>query len=168
MARIEALEKLRTACDTNKYTDCTNVPHAICDAFGLGHHPYDWEAVLRPVCDAIQQEVDECCVELPVDINGDVIHLGDELTLCADRPRRVVELTLSNNSDGQPYWAIRRNGEADASASRFYRLYRKPTVEDVLREFVFEFARDDSELCDNEIIEAFAKRLRLAEDELYI
>ena len=45
-------------------------------------------------------------------------------------------------------------------------LFRpKPTVEDVLTEFVTEFNRDDSELCDGEIIERFAKRLRLADKE---
>jgi hypothetical protein len=40
----------------------------------------------------------------------------------------------------------------------------KPTVEDVLQEFVSEFNRDDTELCDEEIIERFAAKLRLAGD----
>ena len=42
------------------------------------------------------------------------------------------------------------------------RHYHTPTVEDVLREFVDEFNRDDTELCDGEIIERFAAKLRLA------
>ena len=38
------------------------------------------------------------------------------------------------------------------------------SVEDTLREFVNEFNRDDMELCDEEIIEYFAAKLRLADD----
>lgn len=45
------------------------------------------------------------------------------------------------------------------------RLFKpRPTVEDVLQEFVVEFNRDDSELCDEEIIERFAAKLQLRGD----
>jgi hypothetical protein len=44
------------------------------------------------------------------------------------------------------------------------RHHPEPTVEDVLREFVSEFNRDDTELCDEEIIERFAAKLRLSDD----
>ena len=46
---------------------------------------------------------------------------------------------------------------------KYLHHHHEPTVEDVLREFVTEFNRDDTELCDDEIIERFAKRLQLAE-----
>lgn len=46
----------------------------------------------------------------------------------------------------------------------YMRHYHKPTVEELLREFVSEFNRDDTELCDEEIIERFAAKLRLADD----
>lgn len=54
--------------------------------------------------------------------------------------------------------------QAPTAIDSLFRHYHEPTVEDVLREFVSEFNRDDTELCDEEIIERFAAKLRLAGD----
>ena len=109
-------------------------------------------------------------VKLPVDADGEVIHIGDVVENLREdlEPRlhhtftvygiqyRAYEQECSLTQDGYPTILYRASE---------VRRHHPPTVEDVLREFVTEFNRDDSELCDGEIIERFAKRLRLAGDD---
>ena len=97
-------------------------------------------------------------VRLPVDADGEYIHVGDKLDGYG-KTIEVVELRY-----GRSGWVlISRDGNAYADTFAFAH-HHAPTVEDVLREFVTEFNRDDTELCDEEIIERFSKRLRLRED----
>lgn len=103
--------------------------------------------------------------ELPLDADGVPIHVGD-----------VMESKVGGPLFGEGSFEVRamrcdecgwevydRLGERCAPS--LLRHYHKPPVEDVLREFVTEFNRDDTELCDDEIIESFAKRLQLVDGD---
>ena len=92
-------------------------------------------------------------VELPKDADGEYIRIGDVMAYADNtKPMEVVALV-------PPAVFLTEDGPRFADMCRHYHT---PTVEDVLREFVDEFNRDDTELCDGEIIERFAAKLRLA------
>ena len=105
-------------------------------------------------------------VLLPRDADDEVIRVGDMMEHCKTHGH-VIALMLSNYPNkwgGGLHWAIQLEGEHTPTALDLtFHHYHEPT-EDVLREFVSEFNRDDTELCDEEIIERFAKKLRLAGD----
>lgn len=103
------------------------------------------------------------CIELPKDADGEYVRIGDKVT-CARSVWQVTGLRLTGLAWGVCCTIFNDHG---GSGTNVYppcdlRHYHAPTVEDVLREFVSEFNRDDTELCDEEIIERFAAKLRLA------
>ena len=105
-------------------------------------------------------------IRLPKDADGEYIHIGDKVTCGAS----VWEVTGFRFAGG--FWGIccTISNDQGGSGTNVYppselHHYRALTVEDVLREFMDEFNRDDTELCDGEIIERFAAKLRLAESE---
>lgn len=95
--------------------------------------------------------------KLPVDADGEVIRIGDELVWDEMRPyinHKVKCMTLGHNE-----WFI--NGATAGS----FRHYRKPTVEDVLREFTAELLREEELYGDKhreEVTAKYAGRLREA------
>lgn len=104
-------------------------------------------------------------IRLPKDADGQYINIGDELdgygypkggAYCK---AIVNDVTILAGPIGSFYksWLM-----WDATEVCHH---HEPTVEDVLREFVTEFNRDDTELCDEEIIERFAAKLQLRNDE---
>lgn len=110
-------------------------------------------------------------IELPRDADGEYIHVGDVMVSKDGDLHKVNSLTRN------PIWfdyewsvglTLLIEGVVSGGLVRYrpdtLRHYHTPTVEDVLREFAAEFNRDDSELCDEEIIERFATKLRLAGD----
>jgi len=107
------------------------------------------------------REIDDTSVLLPVDADGEVIHLGDRL----ENNERVVRIVLTDGSWEPSVYVEKAPCLLEEYFCNEVSHYHKPSVEDVLREFVSEFNRDDTELCDEEIIEKFAVKLRLAEDE---
>ena len=102
-------------------------------------------------------------VKLPVDAEGEVWHVGD-FAVGEVNPRnpKAIERMIWYGPDSG--WQLETNTIIYLCPDR-PRHHHAPTVEDVLWEFVSEFNRDDTELCDEEIIERFAKKLRLAGDE---
>lgn len=95
---------------------------------------------------------------LPLDADGEAIHIGDMMHgTCLSGKYVCGEVSAIGDNK---FWLC--NVQFSLCPS-FMHHYHKPTAADVLREFVTEFNRDDSELCDDEIIERFAKRLQLAE-----
>ena len=94
---------------------------------------------------------------LPVDADGVAIHVGDvmdwEYGGTFDVEGFGIEGLFYLDDARQLMW----------TNARTKHHHHEPTVGDVPREFVTEFNRDDTELCDGEIIERYAKRLRLAE-----
>ena len=113
----------------------------------------------RPMTD--ENMAEHGWVRLPVDADGVPIRVGDVVDVGMD-PRNnftvaFVALDEIAYADGV--------GDLFTACSRACHHHHAPTVEDVLRDFVSEFNRDDTELCDEEIIERFAAKLRLADGE---
>ncbi len=109
----------------------------------------------------LQAEVNELrehSIEFPLDADGVPIRVGDSVEVNGDCRGTVLSIKLC--LDG---WWVYANGRSRRPER--YRHYHAPTVVDVLREFVSEFNRDDTELCDEEIIERFAAKLKLADTE---
>ena len=98
-------------------------------------------------------------MRLPKDADGVPIHVGDVMEGTCPSGKHVSGEVLSIGDD--KFWLC--NVQFSLRPD-YMRHYHAPTVEDVLREFVMEFNRDDSELCDEEIIERFAAKLRLTGD----
>ena len=132
---------------------------AIADRIDIEHEKAIRE--LNNLADAIG----DGCVMLPKDADGVPIHIGDELegygypkggAYCK---AIVNDVTILAGPIGSFYksWLM-----WDATEVCHH---HEPTVEDVLREFVTEFNRDDTELCDEEIIERFAAKLQLRSDQ---
>lgn len=117
---LESIEKLRKSAD--EISEC---------ATPCGASP-DWMGVRRKVgelADAIEQEIAERYVKLPLDANGEYIHVGDEVdflghsTVDAIGKDGEVFIFASNWLDGV---FVQRACEL--------RHYHKPTLEDVLSE----------------------------------
>ena len=96
-------------------------------------------------------------VDGPLDADGELWHRGD----MSDTNWGVIEGISFSNGE---WWIRGHDVTAPWIAANSARHYHAQTVEDLLREFVSEFNRDDTELCDDEIIERFAAKLRLADD----
>ena len=127
----------------------------------LGKTVYD----MRREFDEWKHSLDTGWIRLPKDEDGEYIHIGDVMEWVHyeyDDP--TIVRTVSGIGNGVFFaWSDEQGRYAQYEAPA-YRHHHAPTVEDVLREFVTEFNRDDTELCDGEIIEMFAKRLQLKED----
>ena len=106
-------------------------------------------------------------VRLPVDADGEVIRLGDEMER-GKAHGRVIALMLSNYPrkwGGGPHWGIQLEGEhAPTALDSFFHHRHEPTVEDILREFA-ERWDDPTHYAQGELVEDYAKRLRLAEGD---
>ena len=123
---LESIEKLRKSAD--EISEC---------ATPCGASP-DWMGVRRKVgelADAIEQEIAERYVKLPLDANGEYIHVGDE-----------VDFLGHSTVD-----AIGKDGEVFIFASNWLdgvfvqracdlRHYHAPTLEDVLSDIADEAA----------------------------
>ena len=101
-------------------------------------------------------------VRLPVDADGEVIHVGDTVRWGdAGEPFEVKAIIYragceTEVGDGEQY------GEVVAIGCHHYHA---PTVEDVLREFANRWWTLPREESADELLADFAKRLQLREDE---
>jgi len=112
----------------------------------------------------------DASVLLPVDADGEIIHVGDMMERGKARGH-VIALMLSKYPKkwgGELHWGVQLEGEqAPTALDGFFRHYHEPTVEDVLREFASEFVGCANEVDDHEVtdaIERFASKLRLTGD----
>ena len=97
-------------------------------------------------------------VRLPKDADGEIWHPNDTMEAWG-----AIEYMVLYSNGG---WYLKGHDmSAPCLCASECRHYHAHTVEDVLEELLREYDRDDSELTDGEIIEMFAKRLRLAEVE---
>ena len=110
-------------------------------------------------------------VKLPVDADGEPIHMGDLVTVpWKDKVYEVAGFSCSKQlcSDIRTIWidvySPEKKHNIPLCGAGSCRHYHAPTVEDVLEELLREYDRDDSELTNGEIIERFAAKLRLAGD----
>lgn len=96
-------------------------------------------------------------VKLPVDADGELIHIGDVLT-DGEYKFEVYELTMYGGGS----WSIyNENGHAWAACDVTH--CHTPTVEDLLKEFFSRYATTKSKEEDEAIISEYATKLRLAD-----
>ena len=156
---MKSVDKLREACKKDSYVDYTSVPHAICDAFGLGHHPYGWKSVLLPVCDAIEAEVEERYVPLPTGYDGNPIR-PDETVYGSDGHKWLVTYIRVGRNH-----SVRATDGTESKALRpeWLTHCKPPTVEDVIDDLLARWM--DCETPDQEeaLKADVVSRLRLAE-----
>jgi hypothetical protein len=141
---------------------CADEITAIADRIDAEHE----KAVASAVNDVLYYANDKDMAELgwirlPVDANGEYLHIGDRV----ENNERVARIVLTDGSWEPSVYIEKLPNVLHEYFCNEISHYHAPAVEDVLREFVTEFNRDDSELCDEEIIERFAAKLRLKGDE---
>lgn len=121
---------------------------------------------------AAQRELDERYQLLPVDADGEVIHIGDKMERGTNRGR-VIALMLSNYPQkwgGGLHWGVQLEGEqAPTALDNLFHHYYGPTVEDVLVEFAKKmhdasFVYDRVEDTQQRIVKEYAAKLQMRED----
>lgn len=144
-----AIERLKVLPEKNIYT-CTDVINAICT--------HNWVDTLVGI---LQQADPDTHMEVPVDAGGVPIHIGDEL--CGyGYPNGGVYCMAINGADvifvasvGMSYKDMLLWSPKDC------RHYHKPTVEDVLRDFVNRVMSYNEDEDDGDaIISDYAAKLR--------
>ena len=146
MTKLESLDKLR---DWIRHLDSNT---------HLGVLTYQGVAGLEGIAHAIQAEVDERYMELPVDADGEPIHVGDYLQL-GDTRGEVVELTYCP-ANGELPWEWQCD-TGDWYNTVFARHVKPRTVEDVLNDLA-----DMPERIDRiAAIPRFASELRMRDGE---
>ena len=98
-------------------------------------------------------------ISLPLDKDGKVWRVGDELL------DDGIVCEVVGIGPNRLYYYVDATDTVEWTQADSRRHHHATTVDGVLREFVTEFNRDDTELCDEEIIEYFAAKLRLTDDE---
>ena len=110
----------------------------------------------------------DASVLLPVDANGERIHVGDMMERGKARGH-VIALMLSNYPKkwgGELHWGVQLEGEqAPTALDLTFHHYHAPTVEDVLREFAMAICKDDALTIRKDVVDEYASKLRLAYDE---
>lgn len=106
-------------------------------------------------------------VKLPVDADGEPIHVGERVQLIGNDPSTVSHMSLAD--DGWRVYVKYDGGIGTGSGEpKRIRHYHEPTVEDVLREFASAYDRiggeDDEHQKYLNLIAEFAAKLRLAGD----
>jgi len=121
----------------------------------------------------------EASMLLPVDADGEVIHVGDAMER-GNAHGRVIALMLSNYPKkwgGGLHWSIQLEGEqAPTALDLTFHHHHTPTVEDVLREFAEKMNEnmgmyvgeaidaDEWRNADSATVAEYAAKLRLAGD----
>lgn len=113
------------------------------------------EGWLLPSLDAIQAEVDERFMELPVDADGVPIHVGDLVALNYGEPFKVGGIRDAGNQ-----WHIFRY-ELNRWWSPLDLHHVKPrTLEDVLREFGDWYAHTKGGCDEDTVMSEYAAEIR--------
>ena len=135
--------------------DTHDVVTAIADRIDAEHESACAEAYGNGVM-SVPIALDESqWIKLPVDADGVPIRIGDRMEV-------GQQVFVTGVSEKGFYWLEGTRYKYGRAGD--HRHHHEPTVEDVLREFVSEFNRDDTEMCDEEIIERFAAKLKLVDD----
>lgn len=109
----------------------------------------------------------DASVLLPVDADGEIIHVGDMMEYGKARGH-VIALMLSNYPKkwgGGLHWGIQLEGEqAPTALDLMFHHYHAPTVEDVLTEFGIDWEHESD--CEDRaaLLKEYAAKLQLRED----
>lgn len=112
---MESVDKLRDYCDKLKRVDdnCVSAEY-VAERCAID---------VRGMADAIEREVAERFVELPVDADGVPIHVGDVMERVDGGPSQQAGCVCSAGFNDAPIWC-----------ARDFRHAKPRTVEDVLRD----------------------------------
>ena len=115
--------------------------------------------------DEIERELEERFIKLPVGADNVPIKVNDEME-SVRRPKEVFVVKRLKYSE-KHRWMIGGAARDDLSeyglyAPSFCHHHKLPTVEDVLREFVFDACGDSTP--EEAVVKRFAERLRLREE----
>lgn len=165
----EAINELRVGCEEKEGCGVLWYPEPSRDRFSeiADRIDAEHEKAEQDLIDANNQmeQLCECSIGLPVDADGEYIHIGDELD-GYNKTIEVVELRY-----GRSGWVlISRDGNGCADTFAFTH-HHAPTVEDVLREFADEVwnrccegaTASDSGI--DELVAEYAAKLRLAGED---
>ena len=113
----------------------------------------------------IEAELAKRYVALPLDADGEPIHVGDVMEFSEFEIEHPVTRTVEGIGQGTFFAWCGERGYQQHDSKR-YRHHRPPTVEDVLREFALRAIREsEGNYGDlDETCAEYAKRLRLAGD----
>ena len=166
MTKLESIEKLRElACDINgsEIVDHMQLyPSCVFDGAWLD----SWHCEFDRVLEALEREIAEKYMELPVGADGVPIHVGDILkSKYAPKPFEVESMELSST------WTV---WDKENGATRWpgeCRHVKPRTVEDVLEEALYKAANLDrrdgywpSAADVTNIVEKYAGELRMVGD----
>ncbi|MBR2681731.1 MAG: hypothetical protein IKE22_00500 [Atopobiaceae bacterium] len=130
----------------------------------LKQNHIDTDELVR-IADAIEREVEECYIELPMDADDDVWHVDDLVVgeVNPNNPKRVERMLWYGPDSG---WQLETDSILYTCPERS-RHYEPPTVEDVLREFANLVRNEELEQSriSDETIAEYAARLRLREED---
>ena len=151
--------------------------HAIADRIDervknirFNEHHKGYQDGIMDGCSHYDPEHTECMVleehayiKLPVDADGEVIHIGDRV----ENNERVVRIVLTDGSWEPSVYVEKLPNVLHEYFCNEISHYHEPTVEDVLREFFSRYVRyvkTNPKEEDDAIIAEYAAKLRLAGD----
>jgi hypothetical protein len=100
----------------------------------------------------------DASVLLPVDADGEYIHMGDRM----ENGELVVRIVLTDGSWEPTVYTASTPNQLHEHYCHNIRHYHAPTVEDVLREFAVEVCGEPALTIRSGVVEEYASRLRLA------
>ena len=109
----------------------------------------------------------DASVLLPVDADGEIIHVGDMMERGEARGH-VIALMLSEYPKkwgGGLHWGVQLEGEqAPTALDLTFHHYHAPTIEDVLTEFALKAAGRECMTLRSDLVDEYASKLQLRED----
>lgn len=109
--------------------------------------------------DEIERELEERYIEGPIDADGVTIAPSDNMI--DQKGEQFVVSSIELLASGE--WLVYGNGKLGNEFAKLCHHHKPQTVEDVLREFVFDACGDSTP--EEAVVKRFAERLQLKEDD---
>ena len=135
--------------------DADNIAEQACPCAGGADYSAVRNIVSRHV-DAIEQEVADGYMKLPVGEDGEVWHIGDVVEWCDGMTAEVIAV-----GDNTLYYIDDGADAVDWTQADTKRHHHVPTVEDLLRELVHRWGESTD---PDAYISEYAAKLQLADD----
>lgn len=136
------------------------------EARGFGRYVYTAPQAdcLTAIANRIDAELAERYVELPLDADGEPIHVGERVQLIGNDPSTVSHMSLAD--DGWRVYVKYDGGIGTGSGEpKRIRHYHAPAVEDVLRDMLDSLDLDPTSHVDaGAVVAEYAAKLRLAKE----
>ena len=162
MSEIKALEELRElACDINGQEIIDHMqlyPSCVFDGTWLD----SWHREFDRLANAIQAEVDERFMELPLDADGVPIRVGDKVQFRNDAPVTVDSIGTSKVYANDSGFFGSNGGFYGQGTLKNVHHVKPRTLEDVLRDFANDVAKQGHQigLTAHELSDKYAAEIR--------